>query len=283
MTSGIRRLTPADIPACLALAVDRGWPAEEERWRLMLDLGEGYGWTGDDGELCATVVLTRYGGAGVVGMMLVAARCERRGIGRALMEHLLHQARDLDTVFLYSTPQGRPLYEQLGFAPTHEVVTHIGQFSPDPATAGPRTFAPVAADQAALRALDADVLGCDRSRLLERLASFAERIRVTRDDRGRVNGYAAAWRNAGRTALGPVIAPDLTSAQALVADLVTDFSGGPQRPVRLDCSPDLHPRLQAWALRRGLLEGDRTTFMVRGCALTPHPYGPYAPLMHGLG
>ena len=60
-------------------------------------------------------MLTRYGGGlAAVGMMLVAAQREGRGLGRRLMTHLLDRAGDA-TVFLTATPLGRPLYEKLGF------------------------------------------------------------------------------------------------------------------------------------------------------------------------
>ncbi|MFE4974499.1 GNAT family N-acetyltransferase [Kitasatospora sp. NPDC056651] len=278
MARGVRRLVPSDVPACLALAVDRDWGSEEARWRLMLDVGDGYGWEGPDGELCATAVLSRYGRAGVVGMMLVDSRHERRGIGRALMEHLLGEARDLDSVFLYSTAQGLPLYEKLGFTAQHEVAMHIGEF--DASAAGPAvTGRPSAEERAQARALDAAVHGLNRSRLLARLPEFADRMLVSRGADGRVDGYAAAWRNLDRTAIGPVLAPGPETARALVTGLAAG-SGG---PVRLECKVTPDADLRAWALRCGLAEAGRTTFMVRGAPLPTDGARMFAPLMHGLG
>ena len=47
----------------------------------------------------------------------------RHGLARALMLDLLDWARSsgLDSLVLHATPDGRPLYEALGFAPTNEM------------------------------------------------------------------------------------------------------------------------------------------------------------------
>lgn len=47
----------------------------------------------------------------------------RRGLARALMLDLLDWARSsgLESLVLHATPDGRPLYEALGFAPTNEM------------------------------------------------------------------------------------------------------------------------------------------------------------------
>ncbi|MFB7248888.1 GNAT family N-acetyltransferase [Streptomyces populi] len=282
MNSGIRRLEPSDVPACLALAVDRGWPEEEARWRLLLEVGEGYGWVAPDtGELVGAVVLTRFGArAGVVGLMLVRSDHGGRGIGRALMERLLDEAAGSDTVFLYATDEGRPLYEKLGFRASHEVATHLGTFVP-PARPGAlrvQTLAP--GDIRELHVPDAALLGFDRGHLLDRLAKFAREIRVVRAPDGRVTGYAAAWDNAGRTAVGPVVAPTPDVLCALVEDIAVRDRG---RAVRLECPVVPDGTVRAWAVRHGLRETGRCTFMVRGRPLPDGRLPSYAPFMQSIG
>src|ERR1700716_2904684 len=89
----VRRLGPADLARCLALAEDRGWSREDRKWALMLELGETYGIEDDAGGLLGTTVLTRYGDqVAVIGMVLVASRVGGQGFGRRLMTHALDQA-----------------------------------------------------------------------------------------------------------------------------------------------------------------------------------------------
>ena len=89
----IRRLSRADLAACVELTVDRDWPPEPDKWRLLFAVGEVYGVDDPAGGLAGTVVLTRYGrGLAAVGMMVVASRHSRRGLGRRLLSFALEQA-----------------------------------------------------------------------------------------------------------------------------------------------------------------------------------------------
>ena len=225
------------------------------------------------------MVLTRWGpDLASVGMMLVATRYARRGLGRALMEHLLAEAGDA-TVTLFATDMGRPLYEKLGFLPVRRSVSFVGTFRPGRAVPAPgqaaRRPAPgrarwpwlpaecvrraTEADLPPILAVDQAAFGADRGRVLTRLPAFAERLAVLETGQG-ITGYAAAWRNLPSSAIiGPVVAPDAEAAKRLIGDLAARISGN----VRLDLDPD-RPELPAWAHARGLEPVARTTVMARG-------------------
>jgi GNAT superfamily N-acetyltransferase len=262
----VRRLGPADLDGCVALAVDRGWLPERSKWALLLDIAEVFGIDAPDGGLAGSVTLARYGRAHAsVGMMLVAARYGRRGLGRALMTHLLDAAGDA-TVTLFATDMGRPLYESLGFKPVRRNVSFTGPFRPAPAGAaappGVATRSATAADMPSLLALDMAAFGADRSHVIRRLPSFADKILISRTHPAD-SAYAAAWRNGTTTVIGPVIAPDGGTARRLI----TELAGQARGPVRLDLDPD-RPELPAWAAARGLAPTGRTTVMA---------YGPWDP------
>jgi GNAT superfamily N-acetyltransferase len=125
----IRSLRPADLPACVDLAADRDWAPDPDKWQLLLDLGEVFGIDDPGGGLAGAVGLTPFGpDLAAVGMMLVAARRERQGLGRALMLHVLARAGRAVT-FLLATGAGRPLYEHLGFQATDRLTRYIGPFT----------------------------------------------------------------------------------------------------------------------------------------------------------
>jgi predicted N-acetyltransferase YhbS len=250
----IEQLEPADLDACLALAGSRGWRPERRRWRLLFASGAVYGVRAEDGGLAGCVSLVRYGGGlAAVGMMLVAERCERQGLGRRLMEHALGAAED-DTVFLYATPFGQPLYERLGFRVRGAATSCIGPFG---GVAAGVTRIATPADRAAIAALDAAAFGADRGAFLGGYFAFADELRVLERD-GVVCGFGAVAANAGNAVVGPVVAPDLDAGRALIADLAADVGG----PVRLDID-HRHGALLAWAAEHGVAPGDQVTFMVR--------------------
>jgi GNAT superfamily N-acetyltransferase len=260
----IHRLEPGDLKRCVALSADRGWSPERSKWSLLLAASETFGVDAPDGRgLAGAVVLTRWGAdLASVGMMLVAARYGRCGLGRALMEHVIAEAGGA-TVTLFATDMGRPLYEKLGFQPVRRNVSFVGAFRPARPAAGPAGWARAAteADLPALLAVDRAAFGADRGRILTRLPGFADRIAVLEDhsEHG-ISGYAAAWRNTpSSTIIGPLVAPDVQSAQQLIAGLAAHAHG----TVRLDLDPD-RPELPAWAHRHGLEPASRTLVMARG-------------------
>jgi GNAT superfamily N-acetyltransferase len=254
----IRRLGPEDLKDCIALAVGRGWSPEKSKWALLLDVAEAFGVDAPDGGLAGSVVLARYGlRHASVGMMLVAARFGRRGLGYSLMSHLLAEAAGA-TVTLFATDAGKPLYEKLGFRTIRASAAFVGTFHPDRARQRAATRPFTAEDLAAVLDIDKAAFGADRSHIIGRLPAFAERLRVLETSAG-LTGYAAAWRNGPCMVIGPVVAPDRTAARLLIADLAAGIRG----PVRLDLDPD-DPELPGWAAARGLDRVSRTAVMVHG-------------------
>jgi GNAT superfamily N-acetyltransferase len=257
----IRRLRPDDLSACVALSVDRGWSPEKAKWSLLLTATEPFGVDAPDGRgLAGAVVLTRWGpDLASVGMMLVAARYGRRGLGRALMEHLLAAAGDA-TVTLFATDMGRPLYEKLGFQSVRRNVSFVGRFQA-PEDNSKKLVSRLATEEDLPAILDVDkaAFGADRGHVLRWLPTVAEQVRVIESDDG-ISGYAAAWRpHVTSTVLGPVVARSADAAKRLI----TDLAGRARTPVRLDLDPD-RQELPGWAYVRGLEPVSRTVVMAHG-------------------
>jgi GNAT superfamily N-acetyltransferase len=258
----IRRLGPADLDACAALAVSRDWGPERHKWALLLDAAEGYGVDAPGGSLAGAVVLARYGrGLASVGMMLVAEKYGRQGLGLRLMSHLLDQAGPA-TVVLHATRSGRPLYAKLGFRVTGRSATFLGRFRPD-GSAGPDLTRPAREDDLpALLEIDRPAFGADREYLLRRLFAFTSQLRILERDHQPV-GYVGTWPNDGIDVIGPLVAPDTEAAQTLI----TSVAQRAATPVRLDFDPE-RPGLAAWARAHGLAIVNETAVMVHG---TPWP------------
>jgi GNAT superfamily N-acetyltransferase len=255
----IRRLGPEDLEDCAALSVDRGWSPEKSKWSLLLEVSEAFGVDAPDGGLAGAVVLARYGkDLASAGMMLVAARHGRRGLGRALMEHLLGAAAGA-TVTLFATDLGKPLYEKLGFRTIRRSAAFVGRFRAAPADNSKMRSRPAtSADMAAILDIDMTAFGADRGQILTRLPAFAEQFRVLETEAG-MTGYAAAWRNTTSTVIGPVVAANPAGARRLIADLAAQV----RRPIRLDLDPD-RAGLPEWALKRGLEPVSWTAVMAHG-------------------
>ncbi|MGP4043419.1 GNAT family N-acetyltransferase [Streptomyces sp. 2A115] len=278
----IRRLTPRDLSACADLAENRGWPREEHKWGLLLTAGMGYGIDDPDGGLVSVCVVTRYGSQdrpdlAAIGMVLVAARHARQGVGRRLMRHVVAELGPTPLT-LHATPYGRPLYEELGFKTTGRAEMVRGHFTPGGPDPEVITRPATAEDLTTILRLDEEVFGTDRTHVIARLPAFADQLRVAEED-GRIIGYAAAWPNMTNHVVGPLIAQDTETAKALIASLAAHTD----RLLRTDIDVR-HEELLAWVKERGLAPTSFNTVMTYGIAELPGDWTRrFAPLTVAAG
>ncbi|MGK5694790.1 GNAT family N-acetyltransferase [Streptomyces sp. URMC 128] len=263
----IRRLTLRDLAACADLSEDRGWPREEHKWGFLLTAGRGYGIEDPDGGLVSACVVTEYGpqerpALAAIGMVLVAERHARQGVGRRLMHHVV-SAMGTTPLTLHATPYGRPLYEELGFKVTGRAEMVSGRFTPGGPQPVVATRAATAEDLSAILRLDEQAFGTDRTHIVTRLPAFADQLRVA-EENGRIIGYAAAWPNMDTHVVGPVIARDTSVAQALI----TALAAHTDRPLRTDIDVR-HTELLAWVKERGLASVAFNSVMTYGITELP--------------
>lgn len=278
----IRRLTLRDLSACADLSEDRGWPREEHKWGFLLAAGKGFGIDDPQGGLVAACVVTEYGSwnrmdLGAIGMVLVAERHARQGVGRRLMRHVV-STMGTTPLTLHATPNGRPLYEELGFKVTGRAEMLTGRFAPGGPESGVVTRAATAEDLPAILRLDEEVFGADRTPLITRLPAFADQVRVAEED-GRIIGYTAAWPNMDTHVIGPLIARDTETAQALI----TSLAAHTDRPLRTDIDVR-HEELLTWAKARGLASVAFNAVMTYGITDLPGDWTRrFAPLTVAAG
>lgn len=278
----IRRLTLRDLTACADLSEDRGWPREEHKWGFLLAAGRGLGIDDPDGGLVAACVVTQYGPQdrpvlGALGMVLVAERHARRGVGRRLMRHVV-SAMGTTPLTLHATPNGRPLYEELGFKVTGRAEMVRGHFVPGGPEHTVPTRAATAEDLTSILGLDEEVFGADRTHIVTRLPAFTDQLRVAEED-GRIIGYAGAWPNMDTQVVGPLIARDTVTAQALLASLAAHTD----RPLRTDIDVR-HEGLLAWVTERGLQSVAFNSVMTYGVTDLPGDWTRrFAPLTVAAG
>lgn len=253
----IRALNVDDLRHCADLSEDRGWPREDHKWGLLLAAGQGYGIDAPDGlGLASACVVTRYGPSrtdpelATIGMVLVADRYARRGLGRRLMTYICDDVLKGVPLALHATPYGRPLYEELGFDTTGRAEMLRGTFRPDETAPAPDAVAvrpATAEDLQGILRLDSEVFGADRTHLITRLPAFTDRLLVAEDAAGHLIGYAAIWPNMETHVIGPLVAQDTSAARALV----TALAATTDRPLRTDVDVR-HEELLGWLKDRGL-------------------------------
>ena len=276
----LRTMTAADLVAAHAMTVELRWPHRAADWEQAFRHGEGLV-AERDGQVVGTGLRWRWGPRhATIGLVVVAPAIQGRRIGHRLMTALLEGLEEC-TVLLHATAEGRGLYERLGFARIGEVRQHQGLAQPSPLIAldaGWRLRPSTEADLEALHALDAMARGMPRHALIDELFRDAEAT-VVLDQEQSARGFAMLRRFGRGHAIGPVVAPDVDGAKALIAHL-SGLNAG--RFTRIDI--DFDSGLAEWVERLGLLRVDAPTTMLRGPAL-PQSEGTklYAIVTQALG
>ncbi|MFD9704299.1 GNAT family N-acetyltransferase [Lentzea sp. NPDC059081] len=249
----------------MKLITDRGWAWTPAQWELMLELGPGWG-AFDSSGLLGTALTTPYPEIQAISGVLVASWAGRRGIGTRLMTNIL----DISPSALYATTMGEPLYARLGFHPVGATTDYHGVF-PGSASGVSREATP--ADAGSLAALDHEVSGYTRPSLWRRLLDPASPYTVRTTDAGVI----ATRPNPEGFTVGPLIAPSVAIACALIADVA---AGAGQ--VRVDTD---NIEVGAYLLDRGFEKrSGGCTLMVRGADDVPGDRSRYfAPASHALG
>src|SRR6202022_3482375 len=121
-----------------------------------------------------------------------------------------------------ATPDGRPVYENLGFKEESLIERWEGIARKQPV--GCSTL-DISARQEALT-LDARAFGADRSKLIEMLVedSYVTPVVAMETDR-RLTGYALARRGIAAAYLGPLVATVADAATVLLDGLLSQVSG----------------------------------------------------------
>ena len=275
----LRRLTADDLDDAHALSREFQWPFRMEDWRFSFGHGEGVAAI-RDGALVGTALRWLWGRQhATVGHVMVAPRLQGQRLGQHLMHALMAELQER-TVLLYATAEGRGVYERMGFAIVGEIRQHQGLAAPAQMVALPEgeRLRPLGRNDAdRLVALDAHAAGMPRDAMLRQVLAEGETVVLARG--GEAVGFACVRRFGRGHAIGPVVAPDLTSAQALIGHWCGRYAG---KFLRIDV--DAASDLPEWLEGQGLPRVGTVTTMVRGGPLARGPaFGGWALVTQALG
>jgi len=165
-------------------------------------------------------------------------------------------------VRLHATPEGKGLYERLGFVAFDETRQHQGAAFAAPLVAlakGERLRPVGRRDGPKLAALDGRAAGMPRRAALDALLTISDGVVLDKD--GEPTGFALLRRSGRGYVIGPVIAPDPERAKALIGYWIGRHAGN---FLRIDVP--VASGLPDWLDGLGLPGVGTVTEMVRGPA-----------------
>src|SRR5439155_8135372 len=244
----LRLMTRADLAFADALRSLAAWNQTLDDWdRLLVMEPEGCFVAEWNGAPAGTATTTIYGAElAWIGMVLVHPEYQRRGIGRALLEHCVEhlRSRRVRCFKLDATPLGKKIYDRLGFKQEWTLTRWIKTDAPARPSPADRTIR--SGDKVncpALDRLDAEAFGVSRSILLRALSLQSHCVLVRESESGRISSYGMLRTGSHALYLGPVVAARPAAGLSLLEALVARASG---QSVLWDLPDKIAPAV-AWA------------------------------------
>lgn len=222
----LRTMTKQDIPAGLRLKELAGWNQTAADWNRFLDASpQGCFVAEVEGEVRGTATTISFENKFAwIGMVLVDPQHRSQGIGMKLLERTIEylDQQKMPTMKLDATPQGKPLYEKLGFVTEYGIERWVLKRSPsaDAKTAKPNRAALSAGQLESILAKDREVFGADRSSLLRSLREEPPNFGMGVWDGGKLCGYTFGRRGSFADHLGPWMAENSSAARELLNEFL---------------------------------------------------------------
>jgi len=223
----LRLFTEDDLDFADRMREKTGWNQRRDDWARYRRHEPGGCFVAEwDGHPAGTVTTTRYGDdLAWIGMMLVDPAYRRRGIATALMEGAMDYLRERNVrcIKLDATPEGRPVYERLGFRAEWTLERWEWEPAETETDAGNAGTPPAEDDRDRIDAvmdLDRAAFGADRLAWLRALAADARRVKIRRDGSGDVSAYGMLRPGLEADYFGPQVADPPEAAAGLVEDLL---------------------------------------------------------------
>lgn len=246
-------MQPEDLPDAMRLKEAEGWNQTEADWRFMLLDPRNHCLVAEAGGFVAgTAVAVSYGDRLYwIGMVLVDQNFRGRGIGKQLLLELIRKVGSKGVVKLDATPDGRKVYEKLGFSGEYElfrmVNLSVDAASGEAGAGGVEFFR--SEDTGEIVRLDREVFGVERSGLINHLLRmYPAHVRVLRQG-GRLTGFVLGREGSRYFQAGLLCASSFEGAGRLLESALAVLSG---RAVVMDV-PEQQTALIRWLEERGFV------------------------------
>jgi GNAT superfamily N-acetyltransferase len=226
----LRVMTKQDVPAGLRLKELAGWNQTAGDWNRFLEASpQGCFVVEENGLVCGTATTICYEERFAwIGMVLVDPEYRKQGIGTQLLMKAIEylDQQKIPTMKLDATPQGRPLYEKLGFVAEYEIERWVLKRSPGSNTRTPKSNLPplTEAQLKSILEMDRDVFGADRCFLLRSLRDEAPEFALGDWAEAMPHGYAFGRHGSFSDHLGPWMAASGAAAERLLDDFLARSS-----------------------------------------------------------
>ncbi|MEJ8548102.1 GNAT family N-acetyltransferase [Brevibacillus borstelensis] len=303
-------LTAEDIPGLIELSASVGWDYHEAELATLLTAGRVFGHRDDQGKVRSSAAIILYGETlASIGMVIVHPECRGMGLGKQVTQACIDIASSsalakslpgnsgtseesgsgtairIKTVtekaspseetvlMLIATPEGKPMYESMGFVSVDCVHKYLCEaYQPPQRLRGPESDLSVqeltGEHLEQVIRLDREAVGAERRRfLLHRIRQAKKRV-VLKGKDGAIVGYGLAVEGPVNIILGPIVAFDSQGAEQIVEELASGYRGR----LRIDV-PSGQEQFLAFLERCGFQKAGQPPIMIRNAEKLPERNG----------
>lgn len=257
-----------DIPGLIDLSQSVGWDYDEREIGTVISSGTIFGHKNSKGKIVSSAAIIPYeSGTASIGMVIVDEIYRGMGLGKEATQKCIDSVPDTSSIMLISTPEGRNLYEKMGFTPVSSVHKFFCENYPPPAELN---FSGVILEDFKemdfnhVVKIDERAFGAGRSVFLRHRLRQAAKCIVAKNSTGDVIGYGAAVSGPENVILGPIAAPDRKIASLLTDRLASLHHG----KLRIDV-PEGNKEFMQFLMQRGFRRVSNPPIMVIGSTSMP--------------
>jgi len=225
-----------DVEGLISLSQSVGWDYDRDEIRTVMSSGKIIGHKNEFGHLVSSAAIIPYDThLASIGMVIVHKKFRGRSLGKETTQACIDLVPEKSSIMLIATPEGKPLYEKMGFKEVGYVQKFIcNNYIPSNRLLLEGIKAEVfkQGDFEKVVELDTDAYGDSRRKFLVNRIRQSHQSLVLRDENGRVLGYGISILGPENLVLGPIVAPNNNAATFLINQLAINHHGN----LRIDTS-----------------------------------------------
>ena len=218
-----------DIEGLISLSQSVGWDYDRDEIRTVMSSGKILGHKNELGQIVSSGAIIPYDThLASIGMIIVNQQYRGQSLGKEITQACIERVLEKVSIMLIATPEGKPMYEKMGFKEVgyvHKFISNNYVPSNNLLSEGLKKDVFIVGDIDKVVELDKNAFGDSRRKFLVNRINQSHQSLVLRDEIGRILGYGLSISGPENLILGPIVAPNFNTAAYLINQLALNHRG----------------------------------------------------------
>lgn len=257
-----------DIDELITLSESIGWDYDRDEITTVIKSGKIVGHRNEYGQIVSSAAIIPYDtNLASIGMVIVRKDYRGKGLGKQTTQACLDLVPEQTATLLIATPDGKRLYEKMGFKKVGNVTKLICNnyhVSDEPV---PGSYKVVELEERhfdIVVKLDKKAFGDSRREFLLNRMKQSEKSIIIKDEVGNILGFAFSIIGQVNMILGPIVAPNYKIASYLINQLALNT----KENLRIDI-PSMDEEFMKWLSNRGFEKVSQPPVMIKNANQMP--------------